>query len=114
LDLFEDQLTLDAIEKISKSHQRFIDEYGNNPVFRSAKSIGTILSLEVEVGEGSSYFSDMRLQAYQFFLENELLIRPLGNVIFINPPYCITPQELEYVYLKVLEFVTDFSRVRNL
>lgn len=114
LDLFEDQSTLSAIQKISESHQRFIDIHGNNPVFRSAKFMGTILSLEVEVGEGSSYFSEMRSEAYQFFLENELLIRPLGNVIFINPPYCITSQELDYVYLKVMEFVISFnSRLNN-
>jgi adenosylmethionine-8-amino-7-oxononanoate aminotransferase len=114
LDLFEDQSTLSAIQKISESHQRFIDIHGNNPVFRSAKFMGTILSLEVEVGEGSSYFSEMRSEAYQFFLENELLIRPLGNVIFINPPYCVTSQELDYVYLKVMEFVISFnSRLNN-
>jgi adenosylmethionine-8-amino-7-oxononanoate aminotransferase len=113
LDLFEDQATLNAIEKISESHLRFIEEHGNNPVFRSAKSIGTILSLEVEVGEDSSYFSEIRSEAYQFFLENELLIRPLGNVIFINPPYCVTPRELDYVYLKVMEFVKSFNSRLN-
>lgn len=105
LDLFEQKETQDAIEMISKSHQNFIDKHKENPIFRKVKSLGTILSMEIETGKESSYFTSIRTEAYNFFLENALLIRPLGNVIFINPPYCITQDELNYAYEKVMEFL---------
>ncbi|MDG1915245.1 MAG: adenosylmethionine--8-amino-7-oxononanoate transaminase [Crocinitomix sp.] len=106
LDLFEHEETLQSIARIADAHQGFLKAHGSNPVFKKAKALGTILSLEVEVGEESSYFSDLRLKAYNFFLENNLLMRPLGNVIFINPPYCTTNEELNHAYEKVMEFLT--------
>ena len=42
--------------------------------------------------------------AYHYFLEHGLLLRPLGNVIFINPPYCLTEREHE----KILKTITNF------
>ncbi len=104
-DLFERKETIDAIASICKGHQDFLKKHGDNPVFKSAKALGTILSLEVEVGEESSYFSSIRTEAYNYFLEHGLLMRPLGNVIFINPPYCTTPEELSFIYEKVMDFL---------
>jgi len=67
--------------------------------------MGTILSLEIEIGEESGYFSSIRTEAYQYFLENEILLRPLGNVIFFNPPYCINQEELDMVYSHIMRFL---------
>ena len=105
LDLFELKETTDAVDMISDSHKRFLAQHGANPIFKSAKSLGTILSLEIEVGAESSYFSSIRTEAYHFFLKNELLLRPLGNVIFVNPPYCTTQDELNYIYDKIMAFL---------
>ncbi|TIW31203.1 MAG: aminotransferase class III-fold pyridoxal phosphate-dependent enzyme, partial [Mesorhizobium sp.] len=33
-----------------------------------------------------------------FFLERGLLVRPLGNVLYLLPPYCITGNELDGLY----------------
>ncbi len=110
LDLFEEEDTMRGINRIVKGHQDFIKKHQNNTIFKTIKAQGTILSLEVNVGENSSYFSAIRTEAYNFFLENELLIRPLGNVIFINPPYCISKEELALIYEKVMLFLDRFSK----
>lgn len=109
LDLFEQPQTIQQIDRIAQAHKSFIETHGSNPIFKSARSLGTILSLEIEVGAESSYFSSIRTDAYQFFLENELLMRPLGNVIFVNPPYCISPTELSNVYEKIMEFLNGWK-----
>ena len=79
----------------------------NHPLVANARQKGTIIALEVKVEEGSTYFSSIKDDAYEFFTKNELLIRPLGNVIFLNPPYCITPSELEFAYGKIEEFLNS-------
>ncbi len=107
LDLFEKEVTLKGIDRISAAHQEFLAKHGKNPIFKKAKALGTILSLEVEVGEESSYFSALRLEAYNYFLAHNLLMRPLGNVIFINPPYCTTNEELTHAYDTVMKFLTQ-------
>lgn len=105
LDLLEKQDTLNKVEWLTQKHVEFVEEHKDHPAVRSIKSIGTILSIELEIGEGSSYFSNLRTKAYEYFVQNEVLLRPLGNVIFLNPPYCINEEELQFVYGKVKGFL---------
>jgi adenosylmethionine---8-amino-7-oxononanoate aminotransferase len=69
---------------------------------------GTILAIEIQTIEGTSYFSNIRDIAYQFFIEKGILIRPLGNVIYLLPPYCISEEDLEYIYGCIEEFLDTF------
>jgi adenosylmethionine-8-amino-7-oxononanoate aminotransferase len=39
---------------------------------------------------------------YSHFIENGVILRPLGNVIYIIPPYCIKDSELKKVYKSIL------------
>ena len=105
LDLLLSKETRDSVNDIRLCHEMFCAQIKDHPQVKEAAFIGTILRIEIEIGEVSSYFSDMRAKAYDYFLENELLIRPLGNVIFVNPPYCITEDELKYVYHHIETFL---------
>lgn len=104
LELLLSAVTLNSVQRITKSHQTFVLGHKNHPVFESINSLGTILSVSLKTEEGNSYFQQIRDQAYQYFLSNGFLIRPLGNVVFVNPPYCITDVELESVYKVILDF----------
>jgi adenosylmethionine---8-amino-7-oxononanoate aminotransferase len=66
---------------------------------------GTILAIEIQTAEGTSYFNNIRDVAYQFFIEKGILIRPLGNVIYLLPPYCISEEDLSYIYECIEEFL---------
>ena len=48
------------------------------------------------------------LSLYNFFLDQGILLRPLGNILYIMPPYCISTEELNYVYLKIEEALEQF------
>jgi adenosylmethionine-8-amino-7-oxononanoate aminotransferase len=98
LDLFEAHATWESIARIEASHHAFARTLSNNSKAANIAVCGTILRFELVTGEGTSYFSSVRDTAYRYFLENGCLIRPLGNVLFINPPYCITEDELNKVY----------------
>lgn len=98
LDLFEKASTWENIHRIGEQHMIFARSISDNKQLKQVRTAGTILALEIETGEGNSYFSDIRDKAYTYFLENGLLVRPLGNIIFINPPYCITNEQLTKVY----------------
>jgi adenosylmethionine---8-amino-7-oxononanoate aminotransferase len=54
---------------------------------------------------GADYFSDMRNRIYDFFMERGVFIRPLGNVIYLLPPYCISDKSLEKIRRAVLDFL---------
>ena len=47
----------------------------------------------------------MRPKLYQFFLERGVLLRPLGNVVYVLPPYVVEPEDLHRVYDVITEAV---------
>lgn len=105
LDLLQDKASIKSIDTIQQQHEKFSKEIGGHPQVKEAAVKGTILRIEIKIGGESSYFSDMRAKAYDYFLKNEILLRPLGNVIFVNPPYCIQKSELEYLYQHIHTFL---------
>lgn len=86
---------------ITKKHQIFCQKWKEHPKLKRCESLGTILALEY-CTEKTSYFSDLRDRIYRFFLHKGILIRPLGNVLYVLPPYCITEAELQRIYDQIL------------
>jgi adenosylmethionine-8-amino-7-oxononanoate aminotransferase len=105
IDLMESQKTWESIERISSRNQQFLQEIRNHSTVKDARCLGTILAIEINVSSESSYFNSMRDEAYHFFLENGLWIRPLGNVIFVNPPYCLTHSEQNRIFAILKSFL---------
>ncbi|MCK5872851.1 MAG: adenosylmethionine--8-amino-7-oxononanoate transaminase [Methylococcales bacterium] len=105
LDLFEEEQTWKNIENIVQWNKDFSKELMTLKNVENIRQQGTILAFEVKTGEGNSYFSDVKTKAYDFFLEKGVLLRPLGNVIFINPPYCIKKEEYEKIRNAILSFL---------
>ncbi|HYB61614.1 MAG TPA: adenosylmethionine--8-amino-7-oxononanoate aminotransferase BioA, partial [Methylomirabilota bacterium] len=52
---------------------------------------------ELEVPD-AGYLSALRPKLYDFYLSRGVLLRPLGNVVYVLPPYIVTPRELHSVY----------------
>ena len=63
---------------------------------------GTVLAFDIK-GFGTGYKAIIPKRIKEFFLEKGLLLRPLGNVLYIMPPYCILKNELKYAYKIIYE-----------
>jgi len=94
---------------IMKSHQQAIESFRNAPGIGGVRSQGTIFALDIETAQATNYQNPLRDRLYSFFLERGLLIRPLGNVLYLMPPYCITPNELTLCYDALLDAGRHFS-----
>ncbi|MBC8052325.1 MAG: adenosylmethionine--8-amino-7-oxononanoate transaminase [Sphingobacteriaceae bacterium] len=108
LDLLLEPKALDEIERISSRHRDFALKVISNKKLRDVRQTGTILALEWETDGSSSYFSGLRDNLYSFFLKEGIILRPLGNIIYILPPYCISNQQLDYIYSKIEEALEKF------
>ena len=93
------------MERINRRHQEFKNRMEDHPMFRDIRLMGSILAMELNTGGTTSYFNESRNQIYNFFIERGVLMRPLGNLIYILPPYVITDEELDVVYGAIEEFV---------
>jgi adenosylmethionine-8-amino-7-oxononanoate aminotransferase len=66
------------------------------------------MALELKADD-PGYFSPLRPALYDFYLSKGVLLRPLGNVVYILPPYVITEEELHYVYDVIAESLERVS-----
>lgn len=88
-------------EMITACHRAFCDKWQSHPRLVRCACLGTILALEYKT-DSSSYFQPIRDRLYDFFLSRGTLLRPLGNVLYVLPPYCIQPHELELIYAQII------------
>jgi adenosylmethionine---8-amino-7-oxononanoate aminotransferase len=101
LDITLQDATMQNIQRIASMHSGFASRVKDHPKVRTIRQTGTIVAMEWEIGDNTSYFSSLRDKLYQYFLNAGIIMRPLGNVIYILPPYCITDDELNYIYSKI-------------
>ncbi len=106
LDLFEEEHTWENIARISEKQAEFSAKMNEHNLVNEARNLGTILAIELKTNEASSYFNDKGKDAYKFFLSKGVLLRPLGNVIVIVPPYCISNDDLDYIYTQIEDYLT--------
>lgn len=98
------------IEKICHSHKVFGDSIRNNPFIKEVRQQGTIIAIELNTKEHSSYFNSIQNVAYNYYLDKGVFLRPLGNIVYIMPPYCITSSELTKVYEVIKESLNYLSK----
>jgi len=107
LDVFEQKVTFEHIDRISKQQLAFKSDLEETFPFVDVQVLGTILSVVVNTPGETSYFNSIKLDAVSFFKERGIWLRPLGNVLFFNPPYCITESELKHCYETLKEFLSS-------
>ena len=91
------------IQFITSSHKQFADSIRSNPFIKEVRQQGTIIAIELNTEERSSYFNNIQYAAYQYYLSKGIFLRPLGNIVYIMPPYCITQQELDNIYSTIID-----------
>ncbi len=104
LQLFEKDNTFKKIKMISKIHSKFLLELSKNPSVSKIRMIGTIAAFDYH-RVSNVYGSTDSLLLRQKFLENGMLLRPIGNTIYLMPPYCISEINLKKSYEKIIEIL---------
>lgn len=97
LRIFETEPVFERIAAIEKFHMARLPAFAAHPAVADVRHIGTVAAIELKVPD-AGYLSSLRPRLYAFFLSRGVLLRPLGNVVYILPPYVITPDQLNFVY----------------
>lgn len=100
----------EKIRIITNTQRAFAERVEGHPVVASVQSLGTILSIEVKSTLGTSYGNSLKHDIYKFFIERNILLRPLGNIIYFLPSYAFTVQELGEIYNAIGEFLLKLER----
>jgi adenosylmethionine-8-amino-7-oxononanoate aminotransferase len=97
LRIFEREPVFERIAAIEQLHAARLPAFAAHPAVADVRHIGTVAAIELNVPD-SGYLSSLRPRLYEFYLSRGVLLRPLGNVVYILPPYVITPDQLNFVY----------------
>ncbi len=108
LEIWEEEPVMARIQRISKLHKGAVERFSVREDVENARSCGTIFALDAK-GAGQGYFSAIGPKLYEIFMAHDVLLRPLGNTVYILPPYCITEDELNHVY-DIIDIALDRLR----
>ena len=95
------------IRRIHESHLRFEQRIKNHPRVTTTRVLGVIFALEIKTDGAESYYGSFRNKLYDFFIDKGVILRPVGNIVYILPPYVITDAQLEKIYQTIEEALTE-------
>ena len=96
LELIHDaQLT---INNLVEWQSQYLSKLKSNTKIENLRQTGTIVAFDVKTDASSNYFNNIRDFLYDNFIKRGVLLRPLGNTVYVLPPYIITKEQLQKVY----------------
>jgi adenosylmethionine-8-amino-7-oxononanoate aminotransferase len=97
LAIWRDEPVLDRVAALAARQRERLGLLDRLPRVRNARALGTIVAVDIEAGvEG--YLSELGPQLLARFRELNVLLRPLGNTVYVMPPYCISEGEIDQIY----------------
>ncbi len=109
MDLLLADETQTAIQRIANRHAAFANRLRTYAAVGQVRQRGTLLAFDLVANGETSYFNAIRDRAYAFLLARGVLMRPLGNVLYLMPPYCITDAQLTQVYEAVEALLAELA-----
>ncbi len=82
-------------------------QQSNYPI-RNLRVLGTILAFEIDKGR-DEYLNNISKVVTQKAMDKNVYLRPLGNTLYLMPPYCITKEELNTVYEVIQSILTALA-----
>ncbi|WP_022723886.1 adenosylmethionine--8-amino-7-oxononanoate transaminase [Rhodopseudomonas sp. B29] len=97
LEVWQTEPVQQRIDALAATHTRALDRFRDDARFSNVRQIGTIAAVDLVVGD-AGYLADIGPRLYAYFMARGLLLRPLGNTIYMMPPYCSTAAEIAAAY----------------
>jgi adenosylmethionine-8-amino-7-oxononanoate aminotransferase len=97
LEIWQQEPVRERIVELGNRQARHLAGFQRDKRFGSLRRAGTIAALDLDVGD-AGYLAEIGPKLYNFFMQRGVLLRPLGNTIYVMPPFCTTDAELDLIY----------------
>ena len=104
ISLTEEPSFIENLEKIKTILRAKSISYQTSYPILNARYCGTIFAIDIPTKD-EGYFSTQFNEINEYFLERNVFLRPLGNVLYIMPPLVISSEELHYIFQKIDDFI---------
>ena len=108
LEIWRTEPVIERVAAVAAAQKRCLQGLLRDQHFTNVRQIGTITAVELAGGAGG-YLDNVALALRSKLLTRGVLLRPLGNTVYVMPPYCATGEELKSVYQNLAEAVDEVS-----
>ena len=102
LAVWREEPVRDRVAALAALQEERLAPFRADPRFENVRRVGTVAALDLKVTD-PGYLADIGPRLAAHFLARNLLLRPLGNTIYVLPPYCITAAELDMIYAAIAD-----------
>ncbi|QNA87186.1 adenosylmethionine--8-amino-7-oxononanoate transaminase [Sphingomonas sp. So64.6b] len=106
LAIWREEPVLERVASLTARQGKLLAALSSHASVRNARALGTITAIEVEADKGE-YLSSLGPLLLASFSRHDLLLRPLGNTIYVMPPYCIEDADLALIYTGIVAAIED-------
>lgn len=107
LRLYDENRCLERVAALERRFARARGELGALPGVAATRGLGAMVAIELAPRGAAGYLSELGPWLGARFLERDLLLRPLGDVIYFLPPYAISDDDVERVLAAIAEVVVE-------
>ncbi|WP_313804746.1 adenosylmethionine--8-amino-7-oxononanoate transaminase [Flavobacterium sp.] len=107
MQLLESDAMQSNIRRIHQNHLRFEAKLKEHPRVVTTRVLGVILALEIKQEGNHDYYGNFRNKLYNFFIGKGIILRPVGNIVYVLPPYVISDAQLEKIYQTIEEALQE-------
>ena len=103
LDVWRDEPVMERIGALTARQAEGLTMLAATPGLTNPRQCGTIIAVDIDAGPDKGYLSSIAPELQAFFTQRGLLLRPLGNTVYVMPPYCIGAEDLASVHAAIGE-----------
>ena len=104
--------TIQSITRIDGLNKAFSKELQQFKALKNIRQLGTILAFEISSGK-DEYLNNISGSITTKMLDKGVYLRPLGNTVYLMPPYCITDAEYYKVKHALIQTIADLEDEDN-
>jgi len=108
LKIWREEPVAQRIATLGSLQEERLASFRRDTRFAQVRRLGTVTALELKTAD-PGYLAGLGPELTAFFQDQGLLLRPLGNVIYVLPPYCVTAGELDRVYAAIAAAADKFA-----
>ena len=108
LQVWRDEPVADRVAALGALQEERLAVLRKDGRFENVRRLGTIAALDLKVSD-PGYLANVAPDLMRFFQAQGVLLRPLGNTIYVMPPYCTKAAELDLVYDAIAQAGRKFA-----
>jgi adenosylmethionine-8-amino-7-oxononanoate aminotransferase len=108
LEIWESERVSAQLARVEILQMEQLNAFRDDPRFENVRQTGTITAMDLKTPDGG-YLAAVGPKLCASFRDAGVLLRPLGNTIYVLPPYCVTRDDLETVYAAIREATDALS-----